>query len=222
MRKEDLPSVGTKLKIEWMKNREKYEKQHLLSHVIDIVNDHELLIAIPTLKNVITPISVGEIINIQYSKKGLASYIFKAEVVNRRNTNKLSCMKIRKSSEISRIQQRDYFRLKMVTNAEIKTIDPQSGEEITMLVLTKDISGGGLRVISKKELQVGNIVDIKIDTNKKSIVVKGKVLRCTIDEKSDHDFDVGISFTYVNQKDREEIISFIFEYQRKLRKKGLI
>jgi c-di-GMP-binding flagellar brake protein YcgR len=111
----------------------------------------------------------------------------------------------------------------VVLNAKIKTIEPEDNEKV-ISVLTKDISGGGLRVISKEALKVGSIVETSIEAEKETFVVRGQILRCAPyeDEGSKYNFDIGISLKDVSEKVRETIISFIFDYQRKMRKKGLI
>lgn len=222
MRKTDLPNIGDKINIELIDNKTTSENKKLVSQIIDIIDDDSILIAIPIFQNVITPISVGEIIKISYSKKNLGVYGFKGKIVGRKNISDISHMKVERIGEIFRVQRREFYRLEVLLNTQIKTIDLQNRDEKIIFALTKDISGGGLRVISKDELKVGSFVQIKIENNNQTINVQGEILRCVPYEESDYKFELGIIFKDIGEKVREQIVSFIFEHQRKLRKKGLI
>ncbi|QEK12255.1 flagellar brake protein [Crassaminicella thermophila] len=220
MRKTDLPDIGDKINIDLLDNKIISENKKLVSQIIDKIDDYSMLIATPIFQNVIIPISVGEIIKISYSKKSLGVYGFKAKIIGRKNVSDISYLKVKRIGEIFRVQRREFYRLEILLNTQIRTIE--DGNEKTIYALTKDISGGGLRVISKEELKVGSFVQIKIENNDQPINVQGEILRCSQYEESNYNFEIGIVFKDISEKVREEIISFIFEYQRKMRKKGLI
>lgn len=221
MGKTDLPEIGTKIEIEF-ENALINKDKKFVSQIMDIANEDSIFIATPIFQNVVAPISVGEIIKINYFRKNSGSYTFRAKVVGRKNVEEISYMKVKKVGEIFRLQRRGFFRLEVLLNGEIAIIETQDVKEEIISVLTKDISGGGVRVISKKEIKVGSIAEIKIETGKKPIIVQGEVLRCVPYEESDYNFDIGIVFKDIGEKVREQIISFVFEYQRRMRKKGLI
>ncbi|MCT4618633.1 MAG: PilZ domain-containing protein [Marinisporobacter sp.] len=222
MKKSMLPEIGMKISID-LENSKIIENKQLVSQVMDIIDNYSMFIAMPIYKNVVTPIPVGETIQITYSKKSLGVYAFKAKVIGRKKTSDISYMKVERIGDVFKVQRREFFRLDVVLNAKIRTIELDDNEKVT-LALTKDISGGGLRVISKEPLKVGSMIEVSIESEKETFVLKGKILRCMPykDEGSRYDFDIGISLDEVPEKIREKIISFIFDYQRKMRKKGLI
>ncbi|MCT4606741.1 MAG: PilZ domain-containing protein [Marinisporobacter sp.] len=222
MKKDMLPEIGMKISID-LENSKAIEKKQLVSQVTDIIDNYSMFIAMPIYKNIVTPISVGETIQITYSKKNLGVYAFKGKIIGRKKTSGISYMKVERIGDIFRVQRREFFRLDVVLNAKIRAIELEDHEKI-ILALTKDISGGGLRVISKEPLELGSTIEISIESGKETFVLKGKILRCTPykDEGSKYDFDIGISLDDASEKVREKIISFIFDYQRKMRKKGLI
>ncbi|TCO79927.1 flagellar brake protein [Marinisporobacter balticus] len=221
MVKTDLPNVGMKIGIE-LEHPLMNKSTKFVSQVMDIIDEKAMFIATPIAKNVLVPIDIGKIIKISYFKKNLGTYGFNAEVVERKNVGDISYMRVKKIGEVFRIQRRNFFRLEVLLNGEVNVIESQNGNEKTISVLTKDISGGGVRVISKEALEVGSAVEIKIETKNKPIVVQGEVLRCVLYEESNYNFDIGIIFKDIDKKEREQIIAFVFDYQRRMRKKGLI
>lgn len=189
---------------------------------MDMVNDYTMFLATPIHHNVLFPIAIGTTIKIKYFKKNIGMYVFTAEVIGRKNVQNISYIKIKRTSDITREQRRNFFRLEILLNAHIKKLKPYDEEEKLMNVLTKDISGGGARIISKEKLEVNSIVEIRLEMDKAPIVVQGKVIRCVPYVESDFNYDSAIVFVNIHEKIRAQIISFIFDYQRKMKRKGLI
>ncbi|QXM06130.1 flagellar brake protein [Crassaminicella indica] len=221
MKENRLPKVGMKIGIELLDSKINNDKE-LVSQVMDIIDNYSMFIAMPIYKNVVLPISIGETIQITYYKHNLGVYAFKAKVVGRKKASDIYYMKVERIGDIFRVQRRDFYRLEVILNAQIRVIEPDSDNEQMIPALTKDISGGGLRVLSKEALKVGSIVEITIQAEKQVFTVRGEVLRCVPYEESKYKFDIGIILKDIPEKVRESIISFIFDYQRKMRKKGLI
>lgn len=219
-----MPKIGERLEIELMDRIIGTNKKQLVSQVMDIINDHTMFIATPIHHNVFFPISIGTAIKIKYFQKNTGMYVFTAEVIGRKNIQEISYIKIKKTSGITRAQRRNFFRLEVLLNAQIKKLKPHDNEGKLIHVRTKDISGGGTRVISKEELEVNSVVEmrIEIDKDKAPIIVQGKVIRCERYVASDFDYDSAIVFVNINEKVRAQIIAFIFDYQRKMKRKGLI
>ena len=217
----DLPVIGDKIEIEtpdFMAAESK--RKYLISQIMDIASDSIYFIATPIVNNVLAPIPVGETIKVKYAKKDAGVYIFNAKVLGRKNVDNISYMKIEKVGQISKTQRRNFFRLEVLLNVLIRIKNNLNDEIKTVAAFTKDLSGGGVRLISKESLVLESMVTLIIDTKKEPIEVEGKVVRCV--PFNNNDFDVGIIFEDIDEAVRTRIISFIFEEQRKMRKKGLI
>lgn len=220
MGKAKLPEIGDKVEIEAPNYLKSDFKKNLVSQVMDIVDEHHYFIATPIVNNVLAPIPMGEIIKVKYAKKDVGVYYFKARVIKRKNIDNISYMLIERLAKVSRTQRRNFFRLEILLNVLISIRDSNNEEVKEISTLAKDISGGGIRVISKEPISLQRMVTLTIETRKGPIEVEGRIIRCSPYKESD--FDIGIIFEDISEAVRSKIIAFIFDEQRKLRKKGLI
>lgn len=147
-----------------------------------------------------------------------AAYEFES-VVLQRIKEPLPFILIKEPEKLNRIQRRDYFRLELDGIVELQQ-EKKDGSVNKKEVKLVDISGGGLQIKTKFNLEAGNKIKISFKKLLKlDNLIKGKIVR-----KSKEDFEVykyGIEFIDISDSDREKIIQWIFNLQRKLRKKGL-
>ncbi len=222
MKKDEFPNIGEKIELEKLDTSTTASKKQLFSQVLDIIDDYFMFIATPISHNILVPISIGQIIKIRYIKKNIGVYGFKAKVLSRKKVSNLSYLKIERISDIFREQRRNFFRLKTILKLEIKVIGSGYEEEKIIYGFTKDISGGGLRFIVKEPLKLHSKVKVIIHMEDESITTQGRVIRCSNAEGKENTYEVGLMFENIDEKTRTKIISFIFEYQRKMREKGLV
>jgi c-di-GMP-binding flagellar brake protein YcgR len=91
--------------------------------------------------------------------------------------------------------------------------------------LIVDISGGGARFLSdipyEKHDQILFRFTLDIDKRPREYSLIGKVIKSDILEGEDQTrYEIRVQFVHINGKDRESIIRYIFEEQRKIRKKS--
>ncbi|KAF0219382.1 MAG: type IV pilus assembly [Geobacteraceae bacterium] len=110
-------------------------------------------------------------------------------------------------------------------NEGFKVIDWNNGDEIKPC--NANLSGGGLRFKMKDSLTPGTLVHLAIFLPlvparviyAVGAVVRANEIRLTWDKHSS--YSTGIEFKFIDEKDRETIISYIFNEQRnKLREKA--
>lgn len=218
----ELPSIGDKIEIEVKGERFNQRDKPLISQVLDIIDAKHLFIATPIINNHTVAISEHSMIKVIYYKKSSGVYSYPAKVIGRKTVNNISYLKIERTGDIVKTQRRNFFRLDVVLNAKIQVHDSHNNKDLTIDVLTKDISGGGTKIISKVKLAPGTNVRLTIEAEGTSITAEGKIIRCIPCIESDYPYELGILFEDIDEKIRTQIVSFIFEYQRKMRKKGLI
>ena len=89
---------------------------------------------------------------------------------------------------------------------------------------TFDVGGGGVRFIIDEEFQVEDAVvcciPLEIRNSVKEIQAAGKVLSVKPIKDSKRFFEVRVQFEKMSSENREQIIQFIFENERKRRKKN--
>jgi len=210
--------IGDKLSIEISdKNISQNENNMLNSQLIDI-DDNYLYILPPIYRGKSYSFYKNQIVTIFfYRKKGV--YQFTAQLVSQINTNILSFV-LKPLGDGKKIQRRNYYRLPIVAPAVLK---PQKSQETTEFeCIIQDLSGGGVRLSCKNEIEKLEdvIIDLHID-EKQVITMKGQVIR-VIKDLDDSSYELGIKFKQNNETDTDRIFAFIFEKQRLMRKKGLI
>ncbi|MBE3590224.1 MAG: P-loop NTPase [Firmicutes bacterium] len=90
---------------------------------------------------------------------------------------------------------------------------------------TGDISGGGMLLITEQLLPVGAQLDVQVDLDHRTIAASCRVLRLTKSvrrtaEREEHWY--GVEWTAISRRDRDAIVAFIFDQQRRARRKGLL
>ncbi|QUI23245.1 PilZ domain-containing protein [Vallitalea pronyensis] len=217
-------SLGDKIEISRSKfNRnEPYENQKIYVSIIQDIVDDELIISAPVENGKIIPLEIGTSYMISiYTKGGL--FNCKAKVSKRTKKNQLYLITLSIESELIKSQRRQYFRLDCIM--PISFSEKESEEWHHGLVV--DISGGGLRFTSKIHYETNPEVtcqfDLVIDEEIKRLEIIGQVVDSRIIDFETMRYETRVMFDDIANEDREIIIKYIFEEQRKRRKrqKGL-
>jgi c-di-GMP-binding flagellar brake protein YcgR len=217
----DLLKVGDKielLRIDSLQNKISYPSQ-----VLDILDDDILEIRGPLHKNDFVFVSRKEKIRIIFVVKDKGKYQFDAEILNI-NYEGVYSLKIRRISEITKHQLRKYFRFDVsIPVKKYFTIIEDNEEKILEEnCRTKDISGGGMKLYTNYQHNVGDIITCEFEVDKHLITTKAKVVRVEEVDTFEFDFALGVEFKDIEERNRDRIIKFIFTKQRELIEKGMI
>lgn len=216
----DLFNIGSKIEIERIG-----DDKNLLypSQILDIIDEKNFLISGPIYKNNLVLLHKEEDIYLFYIIENKGKYSFKAKVLERDYTS-IYKLKIQRISKINRIQQREFFRFPVCLQVK-KEYLAKDGKKIINIkenCETKDISGNGMKLLCNFKHSVGDKVRCSIKIYHKEIKVEGQVLRVGEIDAFNYKYSLGITFTDIDEDERELIIKFIFEQQRIMRDKGLI
>lgn len=202
---------------------DEYDNCQYLSKVIQIHENGTIDVLIPISKNHMLYLRKNTFLKVIASRDS-AIYEFKAKLVNK-TFGKEPLLQLERVSEVIKIQRRNYYRLKVLKSIKVRkvvNIKEKLYEEYFSASLI-DISGGGVGISSTKKLEANDIVEINMELNSNIVNLLGKVVRIELLLKSQHDmYSYGIHFEKITEIDRNSIMRFIFEEQRKLAKKGLI
>ncbi|WP_130807014.1 flagellar brake protein [Senegalia massiliensis] len=188
--------------------------QKYVSQVINVINENIYIILGPIKFGSIIKIPNGKEIKIMYSLKNKGRIWFNG-IVEKSSTNNIYKLLIRKTSDVNKVQQRQYFRLKKIIEVDItnEVNKPIKG-------FAEDISGEGMKIVTKEDLKLNDKLNIGININDKSLSITSNIVRKVFDNRTGN-YYYGISFEEIHKGCKEDIIKFIFEEQRILRKKGL-
>lgn len=202
---------------------DEYNNCQYLSKVIQIHENGTIDVLIPISKSHMLYIRKNTFLKVVAARDS-AIYEFKAKLVNK-IFGKEPLLQLERVSEVIKIQRRNYYRLKVLKSIKVRrvvNIKEKLYEEYFSASLI-DLSGGGIGISSIKKLEENDIVEINMELNTNIVNMLGKVVRIELLLKTQHDmYSYGIHFEKITEIDRNSIMRFIFEEQRKLAKKGLI
>ncbi len=220
--------------------------KNFVTRVEDITKDSIVLAApFDRERKVYVYLRNGTRVRVSFPKKD-AIYQFNAKISDSR-TGRLPFVVISKPKEILRFQRREFVRLddiirvsykiavsedmkvkyKLVDRKELNDIELGSKEDRFLNGFTKNISGNGMLLVIKKDIaKIGNLLEISftLPGREKRFNVVGEIVRIADEIRVDYpdEIGVGVRFVKINEKDRTEIIRYIFDKQREMIKKGLV
>lgn len=229
--------VGNKIELESVKHKvnefgEMVRKTYR-SELYEIESEDRVKIAMPMekMKVILLPVD-SEYSMCFYTKNGLYQCI--ARVIERYKSNSLFVLEMELESDLQRYQRREYYRLNTILEMKSRKIEDGNGDkeldvkkvEFMDTDLTfdngtmVDISGGGARFISKVQYTEGSLIrfvfSLFVNGNITEYRLIGRVLKSERIENKD-DFENRIQFVNMVNEDRESIIKYIFEEERRQR-----
>ncbi len=210
-----------------------YQRKKFDSKVVDIIDEDRLEILMPMeqTKLVLLPVN-GEYDIHFFTTKGLFQCL--ARVVNRYKNGNLYLLEIELISNLQKYQRREYYRYscmlpleyRLLTNAEAIAMESKKNvlfDELPMIESQiVDISGGGMRFVSGESAEVNDLIyTVYSLTNGKKFHHVAKVLAVKqLDNHTrDAKFEYRCQFVDILNGEREMIIRYIFEEERKKRKR---
>lgn len=214
-------SIGNKVEIvTFNKNKEKVV---YFSKLVEIDEGNYIVLEAPISEGNLVPLQIGSLFDIYISNKN-SFYFMKAEMKERIKAN-VSTIIMSVVGTVSKIQRRDFFRFECTLNTKVGLLN--EGEENDNKnaryfdSIIHDISGGGIRISSDIEVKNGDKLECIIDLETDSVLVIGNVVRVS-KGKGNYKHEYGVNFISISNQNRDQIIKYIFEQQRKLRKKGMM
>ena len=209
------------------------------SKVFDILSSERLEILMPyeQRKLVLLPVDT-EYTMYFYVENGIMEC--SARIVDRYKTSNTFILVVELLTPLRKYQRREYYRYSCALELETREISEEERtfldtplmEFVQELPLEKsvivDISGGGLRFISRQRYKEGTLLYCKYnlsdDEEQKMYEIVGRVLHVMPLEKRPGYFEHRIQYHNIDNRKREEIIRYIFEQERKnlKKEKGLI
>lgn len=201
------------------------------SRVIDIVSDDTIEVSMPFEKTklVLLPVD-GEYNLFFYTPNGL--YQCAARVVDRYKNNNVFSVLMDLTSNLRKYQRREYYRFSCALEMNSRTLEEQELQAIEMnsnalmpeLPLQRsvivDISGGGLRFVAnyayEKESTILCKYNLWISGERKEFRLFGRVLSVKEVDNRPGIYEHRVQYINMDNDNREEIIKYIFDEERKV------
>jgi len=211
------------------------QKKVYNSTVYDILSEDTLEITMPMeqTKLVLLPVD-GEFDLVFYGATGL--YQCFVRIVDRYRSNNVYLLKVELTSNLRKYQRREYYRFACALEMSARNLAEDELQAIeekkpclfqTDLPLRRsvivDISGGGLRFMSAQKYEVGSFIYCSYflvkDGRRKQYEVIGKILAANPLPNRPGAYEHRVQYHDLDVNVREEIIKYIFDEERKNRKK---
>ena len=211
------------------------EKKTYRTIVSDVREDGLLEIAMPMEKTklVLFPVG-GEYEAYFFTISGM--YRGNVRIIDRQKVENQYLLLAELTTSLSKFQRREYYRFSCVMEAQVKNITESQAHAINqnlshlvpmadaVRAVIVDISGGGLRFISKSPFEEDSLIQIQFTLKGQSYardyILVGKVIRNAELSQRANEFENRVKFVDIDNTSREEIIKYIFDEERKNRKNG--
>lgn len=218
----DELNLGLKLELQLLGNDGIRINNPFVSEFEWAENKDILFVAAPIYEGRLYPVQIGTKVAVLFIKENNL-YEFTAKVIDRESKHNLAMLKIQALSPIEKVQRREFFRFDTsipVNYRIISTVNTKSTEDYIKTV-TRDLSGGGLCIRLKEPIELDNFLDCELFISTKVCFI-GRVVRLTKYDAMQgiYKYEVGVYFEKIEEALREKVISYIFQEQRRLLKKG--
>lgn len=214
------------------------ERKVYKSQVLDLYEGNKLQIAMPIEGYKVLLLPIGGKYEASFYSNG-SIYTALIQVTDRYKKRNQYVLDIMLASALKKYQRREFYRLEHAMDIFYRYMLPEEMEmepeeliesmDREDLLFSKavslDISGGGMRFVTEKKMHRGDGLIIKFeieyDGKKKEILTPARVIfsQSTLIQKNK--IEQRIEFVHLNNRQREQIIRFIFEKERSNRKKEM-
>ena len=206
-----------------------------ISQVQSVLSDERMEIVMPMEGTKIILLPVDAVFDMYLTTHNGLYQCF-MRVIDRYKSNNVYLLVVELTSNLRKQQRRDYYRFscalemksRELSRDEIKVVDTKdkvdefltSGLPLKQSVIV-DISGGGLRFLSNHQYEPGSLLYINyclmIKDKVKEYNLVGKVLAIKSSENRKGVYEHRVQYVNIGNEEREEIIRYIFEEERKHR-----
>ena len=213
----------------------------LVSQLEEIDDDGELVIQMPMYKGKIVLLSLGSRYELMfYSKRGL--YRAVCQVTDRYKEENFFMVKVVLKSSLKKFQRREYFRLECIIGMDAYEISREDAMQLTGAQLLArveepeiaqteskavivDISGGGIRFISDRKHEENDCLAVHMTLSNENMEqdmwVVVSIVSCRKASPNMERYETRAEYIHIGSRLREVIIKYIFDEDRKIRKKDM-
>lgn len=205
------------------------------SQVLDFDGDRTAQIAMPISEGKVIPLEIDDDYNLCFfTNSGL--YQCTAQIKKRYTENRMYVMDVIFLTPLKKFQRRKFYRLDCLFPIRYRIVpkeqfekkneaeqDNEKDEILWEEGTISDLSGGGIRFHGNVECKKGDFVEIVLPLSLQSGIISlslyMKVVSCVHFEGSRVAYETRGEFLNINEKERETVIKYVFEEQRRRMRK---
>lgn len=194
--------------------------QGTYSTVIQELAGDRLRLETPQVNGLYLPIGSGEEVILKQYAQG-ATFEGESRVVERTDAEDPALF-VDQPETVRRIQRRDFVRVPCDLTAEVFVLDSPEGDTPsgTLEGALEDISAGGVQLSLDRRLPLFTEIELVFTlpvTDRVLRDVFGEVVR--VPDQSEPPYSLGVEFTSITEKNRNDIIQYVYKRQRDLKNK---
>lgn len=201
--------INNKLEVMWNDGNYKSNIQN--------VTDKYISISIPTKDGQYIPLKKDDrIMAIYYN--GANVYQFSSVVIDRA-VDGIPIINVEIPSKLQKVQRRNHFRIPLIVDVACaivgkdKSITEIGNNQIDFFnAFTLDVSGGGLKLVTKQKVHRGDKLLITITLKDQSFSMNGEIAR--VEKNKDNTYLCGVNFVNNETKTTEKLVKIIFGIMR--------
>lgn len=232
-------AVGNKIEMTEIVSKNTEEKKVYVSQILEFDEEEEeiLKVAMPILEGKLIPLQVGSRFHMNfYGNQGM--YLADCVVENRFREGNVYVMVVRLTTDLKKNQRRQYYRMnwyyhlkfKIFTVEEMEQYNkskkiPETIQEREFLEgTTLDLSGGGVRFVTREEVSKNDMLFLQMafqaEEGVRTFDIPAVVIASNSTRKDPGLYEVRVCFMDIPERNREFIIKYIFNEERKKRQGG--
>lgn len=185
------------------------ENDWYASSVQDL-SPNSFFISVPTQGPNPLVLGMGERVLVTFVAE-MSRYEFDTKVVGWRQDN-IPLYELALPDEVRRIQLREFVRVPVIMDVDY-ALDTGEGERPAYKKCTSlDLSGGGIRLLLKKEIPTGSRLALRftlpLKTGAEVMEVKGKVVRSWSDPDTGN-YQCGVQFVGISRRQQDLIVRYV-------------
>ena len=205
------------------------------SQLLDFDGDRTAKIAMPISEGKVIPLEIDDDYNLCFfTNSGL--YQCTAQIKKRYTENRMYVMDVIFLTPLKKFQRRKFYRLDCLFPIRYRIVpkeqfekkneaeqDNEKDEILWEEGTISDLSGGGIRFHGNVECKKGDFVEIVLPLSLQSGIIPlslyMKVVSCVHFKGSRVAYETRGEFLNINEKERETVIKYVFEEQRRRMRK---
>lgn len=225
-------AVGNKIELVSLNQviRNEQNKKVFVSKIYDIMPDKKLQIAMPIYEGRIVPLDLDACYTACfYTERGLLQC--NVLVVARYRDGNLFFLDVKLLGDLEKVQRRQFYRYDCLIDAQIRIVSDEEydtgvPDDVTipedalpwMPARIVDISGGGVRLNQRKNIDRNEVVKVKFMVSMLGEILSfnlfARVLSSMPVQNRTDMYEQRMEFLKITQEERDKIIRFIFESER--------
>lgn len=217
--------IGERLSVEMLEGE---ERKGLIysSQLLDVSDSFNMEISCPMHKARYVMLENDSDVRIQYHHHGEHVESFIANIISKEMKEGILSIKIKRTSNVERIQRRKFYRLSCCLDIKYCWQLPLSktSDDLGIITrstykkgLTKNLSGNGVCIVTNEELPLGTDIQMEIFTKSAPFKLKSTVIRSSkMSEINENKYEIGAVFCDISPGYQDKVIKYIFNEQRQL------